>query len=198
MVAQLDGPQDRPFSWITVPQRLAWPAAVSTGGGRWNVLRSRNQIVKNFRPGARNDILAYASQTHPRRLRRSDALPLLQGRRRRSGVYKTAFGAKELHRMPMPDGKVGHAEMQIGGARVMLSDEFPEWGNLSPLSIGGSATTVLIYFEDVDAVVDRAVSAGAKLSNRRRTSSGETKLQLQDISGHVDVLQPARKTSPKR
>jgi PhnB protein len=100
--------------------------------------------------------------------------------------------------MPMPDGKVGHAEMQIGGARVMLSDEFPEWGNLSPLSIGGSATTVLIYFEDVDAVVDRAVSAGAKLSNRRRTSSGETKLQLQDISGHVDVLQPARKTSPKR
>ena len=100
--------------------------------------------------------------------------------------YKTAFGAKELHRMPMPDGKVGHAEMQIGGARVMLSDEFPEWGNLSPLSIGGSATTVLIYFEDVDAVVDRAVSAGAKLLQPPTDQFwGDRSCKLQDISGHT-------------
>ena len=100
--------------------------------------------------------------------------------------YKTAFGAKELHRMPMPDGKVGHAEMQIGGARVMLSDEFPEWGNLSPLSIGGSATTVLIYFEDVDAVVDLAVSAGAKLLQPTTDQFwGDRSCKLQDISGHT-------------
>ena len=100
--------------------------------------------------------------------------------------YKTAFGAKELYRMPMPDGKVGHAEMQIGGARVMLSDEFPEWGNLSPLSIGGSATTVLIYFEDVDAVVDRAVSAGAKLLQPPTDQFwGDRSCKLQDISGHT-------------
>ena len=88
--------------------------------------------------------------------------------------------------MPMPDGKVGHAEMQIGGARVMLSDEFPEWGNLSPLSIGGSATTVLIYFEDVDAVVDRAVSAGAKLLQPPTDQFwGDRSCKLQDISGHT-------------
>lgn len=77
--------------------------------------------------------------------------------------YKTAFGATEIMRMPMPGGKVGHAEIQIGGAKIMLSDEFPEWGCLSPSSIGGSATSVLIYFEDVDAVVERAVAGGAKV-----------------------------------
>jgi PhnB protein len=100
--------------------------------------------------------------------------------------YKAAFGAKELHRMPMPGGKVGHAEIQIGGARIMLSDEFPEWGNLSPLSIGGSATTVLIYFEDVDAVADRAVSAGAKLLQPPTDQFwGDRSCKLQDISGHT-------------
>src|SRR6478672_296264 len=111
--------------------------------------------------------------------------------------YKTAFGAKELHRMPMPDGKVGHAEMQIGGARVMLSDEFPEWGNLSPLSIGGSATTVLIYFEDVDAVVDHAVSAGAKLLQPPTDQFwGDRSCKLQDISGHTWMFATRKEDVP--
>ncbi len=65
--------------------------------------------------------------------------------------------------MPGPDGKVGHAEIKIGDSYVMLADEFPEMGARSPQTIGGSPVTLILYVEDVDAVVDRAVEAGAKL-----------------------------------
>lgn len=76
--------------------------------------------------------------------------------------YKKAFGAKELFRMkPGEDGRIGHAEIRIGNAPVMLADEFPEHGFRSPQSIGGSPVSLLLYVEDVDAVAARAVSAGA-------------------------------------
>ena len=74
--------------------------------------------------------------------------------------YSTAFGAKETFRMPMGD-KIAHAEMDIDGSRFMLSDEFPEWGALSPRSRGGATGGMLIYVKDADASIDRAVKAGA-------------------------------------
>ena len=77
--------------------------------------------------------------------------------------YKEVFGAKELSRLPMPNGKIGHAEIQIGDSRIMLADEFPEWDARSPETIGGSPVIIALYVEDVDAVVGRAVAAGAKL-----------------------------------
>jgi PhnB protein len=99
--------------------------------------------------------------------------------------YKTAFGAEELMRMSMHDGKVAHAELQIAGARIMLSDEFPDWDCLSPSSLGGSATTVMIYVEDVDAFVQRALSAGAKeLQPLQDQFYGDRSCKLQDPSGH--------------
>lgn len=76
--------------------------------------------------------------------------------------YSKAFGAKETYRLPMGD-KIGHAEMQIGDSRFMLSDEFKEWDALSPKSRGGSTGALLIYVPDVDAAIDQAVQAGAKL-----------------------------------
>lgn len=76
--------------------------------------------------------------------------------------YQRAFNAKELHRMAMPDGAIMHAEIQIGDSRIMVSDEFPDWGVLSPKTVGGSATTLYIYFEDVDAMTRQALAAGAK------------------------------------
>ncbi len=76
--------------------------------------------------------------------------------------YKRAFNATELHRMASPDGTVMHAEIQIGDARIMVSDEFPDWGVLSAKTIGGSPTTLYIYCEDVDAMTKQAVAAGAK------------------------------------
>jgi len=75
--------------------------------------------------------------------------------------YKQAFGAKEKGVMKGPEGKVMHAELVIGDSTIMLADEFPEFGSLSPQSIGGSGTGLHIYIEDVDSAFDRAVQAGA-------------------------------------
>ncbi|MBI1789007.1 MAG: VOC family protein [Acidobacteria bacterium] len=77
--------------------------------------------------------------------------------------YKQAFGATEVLRMPDPSGRIGHAEIQIGDSKVMLADEFPERGHRGPESVGGSPVSFHLYVEDVDATVDRAVAAGAKL-----------------------------------
>jgi PhnB protein len=78
--------------------------------------------------------------------------------------YTRAFGGKEMFRMPAGPGKIGHAEMLIGDSHVMLADEVPEMGVRSPKAIGGSAMSLLLYVDDVDAVVARAVAAGATLT----------------------------------
>jgi PhnB protein len=77
--------------------------------------------------------------------------------------YKNAFGAEVLHVAHMPDGKVMHASLRIGDSMLMLNDEFPDYGTLSPLSTGGSAVTIHIYTENVDAAFNRALSAGAQV-----------------------------------
>lgn len=76
--------------------------------------------------------------------------------------YKRAFGAKELMRMPGPDGRIMHAEIQIGDSRIMLADESPENGSPSPQTLKGTAVGIFLYVEDVDAVFKRAVAAGAR------------------------------------
>ena len=75
--------------------------------------------------------------------------------------YVKVFGAVERMRMGGPDGKLGHAEVQIGSGLVMLSDEWPEMDILGPKAIGGSPVTVSVYVDDVDAVFATAVEAGA-------------------------------------
>jgi len=75
--------------------------------------------------------------------------------------YQKAFGAQSLGTMLTPDGKVMHAALKIGDSMLMLNDEFPEMGALSPLSTGGTAVTLHLYLEDVDTAFARAVSAGA-------------------------------------
>ena len=66
--------------------------------------------------------------------------------------YRRAFGAEELFRFAMPDGRLGHAEIRIGDSIVMLSDEFPEFGVKSPRTLGGTPVTIHLYVEDVDAL----------------------------------------------
>lgn len=77
--------------------------------------------------------------------------------------YQRAFDAHESFRMADPDGRIGHAEMRIGDSPIMLSDEYPDMGALSPETVGGIPMTIHLYVEDVDALVGRAVDAGAKL-----------------------------------
>jgi PhnB protein len=75
--------------------------------------------------------------------------------------YKEAFGAEVLNVAYMPNGKIMHALLQLGDSRLMLNDEVPEFGSLSPLSTGGTGVTLHVYTEDVDAMYRRAISAGA-------------------------------------
>jgi uncharacterized glyoxalase superfamily protein PhnB len=78
--------------------------------------------------------------------------------------YKEAFGAVEQARLPGPDGRLMHAAIRIGDSTVMLVDEMPEWGVLGPKALKGSPVTLHLYVEDVDAAVQRAVEAGAKVT----------------------------------
>ena len=75
--------------------------------------------------------------------------------------YVRAFGATEVMRMPMGD-KIAHAEIRIGDSHVMMSDEWPDMGKLSPKSRGGATAGLMIYLPDVDAAYQRALDAGAE------------------------------------
>ncbi len=77
--------------------------------------------------------------------------------------YKKAFGASEMIRLPGPDGKLMHACLSINGSSVMLVDESPEYGMLSPKALNGTPVTLHLIVEDVDAFVERAVTAGAAI-----------------------------------
>ncbi len=77
--------------------------------------------------------------------------------------YKKAFGAQELMRFNMPDGKIGHAEIKIGDSIVMLCDENPQGGCASPTSLNGTTTSLFLYVENVDATFQQAVKAGATI-----------------------------------
>jgi PhnB protein len=83
--------------------------------------------------------------------------------RRAIEFYKQAFGAEERGVINGPDGKVMHAELKIGDSIIMLADEFPEFGSLSPETVGGSSMGLHIYVDNVDQAFDRAVKAGAKV-----------------------------------
>jgi PhnB protein len=79
--------------------------------------------------------------------------------------YKQALGATERMRLSMPGGnQIGHAELAIGDSVIMLSDECPDMSARGPESLGGSPVALHVYVEDVDAVVQRAVAAGATLT----------------------------------
>ena len=99
--------------------------------------------------------------------------------------YADVFGAVERMRMPQPDGRIGHAELQIRDSVVMLADEFPDMGVLSPQSIGGTPVTLNVYVDDVDAAVDRAVAAGATLTRPVENKFyGDRAGQIVDPWGH--------------
>jgi PhnB protein len=101
--------------------------------------------------------------------------------------YKKAFGAKEVGRLMMPDGSVGHAEIEIGDSKIMLSDENEQWGNLSPETVGGTPVMLCLYVENVDEVFDRAIKAGAKVTGGMTVKDqyhGDRSGALTDPFGH--------------
>ena len=100
--------------------------------------------------------------------------------------YKKAFGAKEIMRMPGPDGKLGHAEIKIGDSRVMLSDEYEALAFLSPQTRGGTTVHIHLYVKDVDATVARAIAAGAKVNRPVKDQFyGDRSGSIEDPFGHM-------------
>ena len=99
--------------------------------------------------------------------------------------YKAVFGAVERMRMGGADGRVGHAELEIGDAVVMLADANPDMDMQHPRSIGGTPVTLHLYVEDADATFDRAVQAGAKpLRQMEDRFYGDRSGQFEDPYGH--------------
>jgi PhnB protein len=109
--------------------------------------------------------------------------------------YTRAFGAIESLRLALPDGKVAHAELRLGEDPIMLADEFPEEGYLSPLRLGGSGVSLYLRVDDVDATHARALAAGA----RERAApadqfDGDRRGTLVDPFGHVWSLATRRQS----
>lgn len=101
------------------------------------------------------------------------------------GFYQKAFGAKEIMRMETPDGKISHAEIRIGDAPIMLADEHPEVHFRSPRSIGGTPVNIVVYVNDVDALVKQAGAAGARVVRPPADQFyGDRMPTLEDPFGH--------------
>lgn len=100
--------------------------------------------------------------------------------------YVQAFGAQERGRITMQGGSIGHAELLIGDAVIMLAEEMPAWGNVGPETLGGSAVGISVYVEEVDVVVEQALKAGAVLK-RPLTDQfyGDRSATLIDPFGHI-------------
>ena len=103
--------------------------------------------------------------------------------------YQQAFAATELFRLPMADGRVGHAELKIGDSIIMLADEFPEMDAKSPHAYGGSPVSLLIYVEDVNTAFPRAIAAGGKETRPLKDQFyGDRSGTLVDPFGHKWTL----------
>lgn len=103
--------------------------------------------------------------------------------------YKKAFGAEELFRYPMPDGRLGHAEIRIGDSPIMLADESPQFGVAGPQTRGGTTVGLAVYVPDVDQRVAKAVAAGAKILRPLQNQFyGDRSATLADPFGHTWTL----------
>jgi PhnB protein len=87
----------------------------------------------------------------------------VKGAARALDFYRQAFGATEVMRMQQPDGTIGHAEIRIGAAPIMLADEVAAMDFRSPQTLGGSPVNIMVYVEDVDALMRQAQAAGAQV-----------------------------------
>ncbi|HWV80751.1 MAG TPA: VOC family protein [Hyphomicrobiaceae bacterium] len=140
--------------------------------------------VKYKPPKGYSDAMAY--------LRVADAAAAID-------FYEKAFDAKERYRLAMGD-RIGHAELEFGDSCVMLSAEFPEMGIVGPKSLGGTTVTMCLYVADVDAVVERALAAGATIKRPVQDEFyGDRAGQVEDPFGYVWMIQTRiEDVSPKK
>jgi len=113
--------------------------------------------------------------------------------------YVRALGAEERHRVPLPDGKLMSVELRFGDSTVMVADEFPEVGVVSPLAFGGTAVVLHLFTEDVDALWQRAIAAGAEVVHPLQNQFwGDHQGQIVDPFGHKwNLAQHVRDVPPE-
>lgn len=110
---------------------------------------------------------------------------IIDGAAKAIDYYKKAFGATELFRMEH-EGKIGHAEIKIGDSPIMLADEQPSMGYVSPKAIGGTPVSLMIYVEDVDKIYKQAISSGGlELKALQDQFYGDRSGTLKDPFGHI-------------
>jgi len=101
------------------------------------------------------------------------------------GFYTSVLGASERMRMAGPDGKVGHAELNVGDSVIMLADEHPEMNAVGPKTVGGTPVSIHVYVADSDSVFERAIEAGAKsLAPMEDKFYGDRSGSFEDPFGH--------------
>ena len=111
---------------------------------------------------------------------------IVDGAARALAFYAEAFGATELMRLPAPGGKIGHAEIEIGDSRFMLADEAPAHNAKAPGAFGGSPVSLHLYVADVDAMIAKAVAAGATIKSQPEDKFyGDRMGSLTDPFGHT-------------
>ncbi len=111
---------------------------------------------------------------------------IVDGADRALSWYSLAFGARELMRLKAPEGRVGHAEMEIGDSRVMLADEAPAHDARAPGAFGGSPVGLHLYVPDVDATIARAVAIGAEVKSQPQDKFyGDRMGTVIDPFGHI-------------
>jgi PhnB protein len=121
---------------------------------------------------------------------------IVKGAVRAIQFYTEAFGARELYRLSDPtSGKIGHAELAIGTGKLMLADEYPDWGAVSPASLGGTPVSLHLYVSDVDTAVQRATALGATVLRAPKDEFfGDRAAMLIDPFGHQWQLATRRET----
>lgn len=103
--------------------------------------------------------------------------------------YKRIFGAEEGMRLAEPSGRIGHAELKLGAAMIMIAEEHPDRGVLSPLAYGGTGSFLHLHVDNVDTMTQLAAEAGAKVLAEPKTQFyGERSSKIQDPFGHVWML----------
>jgi len=143
----------------------------------------------NPRPGDRKKEISIPVKPIPSGYR--SITPYLAVRQAAEAIefYRRAFDAKERMRIGAPDGKVGHAELEIGDSVVMLADEVPDMEFLGPASIGGTSVTLHLYVKDVDASFRKATDAGAKpMREVQDQFYGDRTGSVRDPFGHVWLI----------
>jgi PhnB protein len=137
----------------------------------------------------RDSMSSPAQQTETNPVRSMSLHICISGASAALDFYREAFGAKEVMRLTEPDGKIGHAEIQIGDAVLSISDEYPDYDALSPKTIGGSPVKIHLDVTDVDAFAERAIKAGATLVRPIQDQFyGDRSGQIKDPFGYTWVV----------